>query len=100
MAAFALVFTSCEDPITPDPEPEDLVEKYFDIWVKAGTDQPSYLVKNVADVSDPSVVIDYLNAGADITGKLMKRLSLEMDIIMRSPSLRIALVNIIFMMEN
>ncbi|NLX41523.1 MAG: hypothetical protein GXY75_06510 [Bacteroidales bacterium] len=70
MAAFTLVFTSCEDPITPDPEPDDLVEKYFDIWVKAGTDQPSFLVKNVTDVSDPSVVIDYINAGADITGKL------------------------------
>ncbi len=71
-AMFSLVFTSCEkeDNPEPTPDPEDLVEKYFDLWVAAGTDQTSILVKNVADVSDPNMVIDYRNAGADITAKL------------------------------
>ena len=71
-AMFTLVFTSCEkeDNPAPEPEPEDTVEKYFDLWVKAGTDEVSYLVKNVADVSDPNMVIDYKNTGADITAKL------------------------------
>ena len=71
-AMFTLVFTSCEkeDNPAPEPEPEDTVEKYFDLWVQAGTDEVSYLVKNVADVSDPNMVIDYKNTGADITAKL------------------------------
>ena len=69
---FAVILTSCEkDPLPePEPEPEDLVEKYFDLWVAAGTDEVAYLVRNVADVSDPNMVIDYKNTGADITAKL------------------------------
>ena len=72
VAMFAWSFTSCSDDDTPglEPEPEETVEKYFDIWVKAGTDEASFLVRNVADVSDPNMVIDYKNTGADITAKL------------------------------
>ena len=71
-AICGMVLTSCEkDPVPePEPEPEDLVEKYFDLWVAAGTDEVAYLVRNVADVSDPNMVIDYKNTGADITAKL------------------------------
>lgn len=71
-AMFTLIFQSCNDDDAPElePEPEELVEKYFDIWVQAGTDEVSYLVRNVSDVTDPSIVIDYKNTGADITAKL------------------------------
>ena len=71
-AMFALSFASCSDDDTPEleQEPEETVEKYFDIWVKAGTDEASFLVRNVSDVSDPNLVIDYKNTGADITAKL------------------------------
>ena len=43
-AMFALSFASCSDDDTPElePEPEETVEKYFDIWVKAGTDEASF----------------------------------------------------------
>ena len=78
MAMLTLVFSSCgkeDNPsLSPDPDPEPApenpVEKYFDLWVAAGTDEVSYLVKNVPDVSDPGLVIDYKNTGADITAKL------------------------------
>ncbi len=73
-AMFTLTFMSCsddDDPILkPKPELENSVEKYFDIWVMAGTDQAAFLVKNVSDVSDPTMVIDYKKSGADITAKL------------------------------
>lgn len=70
-AMFNLLLTSCEKDDNPSSAGEDdNVEKYFDIWVKAGTDNVAYLVKNVEDVSDPNVVIDYKNSGADITKKL------------------------------
>ena len=71
-AMIAFIFQSCSDNDDPalEQEPEESVEKYFDIWVKAGTDEVSYLVRNVSDVIDPSMVIDYKNTGADITAKL------------------------------
>ena len=71
-AMIAFIFQSCSDNDDPalEQEPEESVEKYFDIWVKAGTDEVSYLVRNVSDVTDPSMVIDYKNTGADITAKL------------------------------
>ena len=71
-AMFSLVVSSCDknDDPAPTPNPDERVEKYFDLWVKAGTDQVSILVKNVSDVSDPNLVIDYKNTGADITAKL------------------------------